>query len=1249
MELPETLKPFELEAKEYLVKGLIGEIEFSGATYQVAVRDPDSGQEVWTFLQLTPEGDLNDYFCDVEEEEELAPCVHLCAAYLRIYNGYILPLHRRFERSLWNELGRLFADRLGDDPKILRKEGPGNYTSHSVGGKLLFEIKAKNSETSSLLKGLFERRRSDTEETSLKFSNLSQEEIKMWREGHPSPLLRYDLSFWSDLAKYLMLLQDSGKSYRIKYRYSSKKIPNEIAVSFDALTLKFYISEANLASIIPTLVTVKSPLKVYDAPEEEIKKIVYDKKNGCFNVEASFSSNNSSPHEVRTQRKNIGIVLDQWVFVPMDGFYAKEPHWLLSKQKIAGSEISDLLAHNFSLINKLLEGAVLHDGVVQASYTLAFDSEWNLHITCYVFTPGDLSFPDSRFFGEWVYIDDDGFYPLEGALFPDVETVVTVENISDFITKNKAWLNYQEGFHVHPAGIEAQLTYEVSKEGRLSFIGQLDVKESAGESKDFGSWVYLAGKGFYSKESSSVLQLRAGMSFLRNQIPFFIKMNRDELQLVHGFFGKSSPLVKIQLDIELDKYNVIVVNPVYELKQEYLDKNVQFFDDITYVPNEGFYEFPLEFHLPERYSHHVEIEPDQVEYFLYQEVPVLEPYIKSIDFRLVKPSHLELISIDLDKQKEPGSSLEYVTELKYQSNIGVVNVVDLWSAIKKKRKFLYSSAGLLNLQDKRFDWLRWLPKDQVDTQKGFIKLSTIELMRLYAIDEITIQDVKTERQKKSLALLQALVDLKPPEEPNLTGLTSALRPYQKLGVDWLWFLYHHGLSGLLCDDMGLGKTHQTMALIAALFNAKNQEERSGPLHVLVVCPTSVIYHWQEKLAAHLPNARVYTFYGADRTLKGFHEEYDILLTSYGISRIESEHLEKIPFELAVYDEVQLAKNHNSRLYATLVGINAKMRLGLTGTPIENHLRELKALFDIVLPLYMPSEVDYRDYFVKPIEKELDSNRKKLLSRMIKPFVMRRRKEEVLEDLPGKIEEVSHCDLTPMQARLYNDVLRNGKGRLLEELEDERIQLPYIHIFALLSALKQVCNHPAVYLKAPEKYKNYTSGKWDLFVELLNEARESRQKIVVYSQYLMMLDIIEFYLAEMGVGYATIRGSTVNRSEQLARFKQDPNCEVFVASLQAAGLGIDLTAASVVIHYDRWWNAARENQATDRVHRIGQKKGVQVFKLVTKDTFEERIDILINRKGELMEEVVGVDDHEIIKKFTRQELIEFLQDSKAWVE
>lgn len=261
--------------------------------------------------------------------------------------------------------------------------------------------------------------------------------------------------------------------------------------------------------------------------------------------------------------------------------------------------------------------------------------------------------------------------------------------------------------------------------------------------------------------------------------------------------------------------------------------------------------------------------------------------------------------------------------------------------------------------------------------------------------------------------------------------------------------------------------------------------------------------------------------------------------------------------------------------------------------------------------------------------------------MIKPFILRRRKTEVLKELPEKSENKAYCDLLEDQEMLYQETLELSRKGLISELNNQDIPINYLHIFSILSRLKQICDHPALIAKDPKNYKNFQSGKWELFLELLQEARESELKVVVFSQYLYMLDIIENFLRENNWEFAQIRGDTLNRRAELKRFQEDPNCVVFIGSLQAAGLGIDLTAAGVVILYDRWWNAARENQAIDRVHRIGQKWGVQVYKLITKNTIEEKIDWMIAKKGRLLEEIVTTDDHSLFKQFTRSELIELL--------
>ncbi len=343
-----------------------------------------------------------------------------------------------------------------------------------------------------------------------------------------------------------------------------------------------------------------------------------------------------------------------------------------------------------------------------------------------------------------------------------------------------------------------------------------------------------------------------------------------------------------------------------------------------------------------------------------------------------------------------------------------------------------------------------------------------------------------------------------------------------------------------------------------------------------------------------------------------------------------------------FDEIQTAKNHLSQTHKVLKQLEAATRIGLTGTPIENNLLELKALFDVVLPGYMPTETLYKEMFVHPIEKQQDLERKQLLTRLTQPFILRRKKSEVLLELPEKVETIAYAPLSDEQKKLYQEIYEASKEELFKELNDSSKPTPYLHVFALLAKLKQICDHPALYLNRPMDYPHHSSGKWDLFVELLQETRASGQKLVVFSQYLGMLDIIEGYLKSEKIGFAEIRGSTRDRKEPVSRFRDDPKCEVFVGSLQAAGVGIDLISASVVIHYDRWWNPAKENQATDRVHRMGQSRGVQVFKMVTRGTLEEHIHRLIERKQLLIEEVIGYDDQNELKSLSRDDLIQLLQ-------
>lgn len=1157
----------------------IGEIEFSGPTYQVQV-----DEEFWPFVQFDEEGEIKDAFCTCESEKPT--CEHLEAAITRIYNGQTHPLHIRFAESFWNAVCKIFFE------KQLTKVELGHYVLDTVSHKRLVSIKGDPA----WLAGVIENRVRETEQNSLKFSGLSYEELTLWREGRPSKELRYELSFWADLAKKMMLLQEEGAKYTIAFEYAPGGLPNQIKIAFPGLSLEFYLSEANLPEIIPTLSTVNSPLAVHHFQDGAIEEIRYDKASGTLHIRAK-SRGEGPPQE--------GIPIDEWLFVPGKGFYSGERHSLLEQTEIGPDQLGGVLNDHAKVIAAYLP---VHLDPIRPQYSLSFDEQWNLHIASYLFEPGD-----ARFFDGWAYVDNDGFYPLETR---QPAQVVPEEEVSSFVHSQRIWLNTQEGFHTHLTTVESQLSYKV-EDSTLTLEGQVEMPEG----KDFGEWVYIEGQGFYSKARGRAgSPVRSGTVVSKEDIPLFLQVNQDDLEMIEGFFLESCPVEKGMLKLSVSPRGDVVVKPIYTLLKGVSRRDVEFFDNYAYVKDQGFSLIPQELRLPERFREQTTLKGEELRLFLNYEIDAFKPYISSLDHRLQKADDLELSIRDAEQQAG-----QIRLHLVYTSSQGSVPVSRVWETLEKGKSYLISEAGLIDLNAPRFQWLKQVPENQVVAAENEVNLTTLEFMRLNVLE-----DPKTTPGSRAHELVTSLTSLQAPDAPDLARLKSTLRPYQQQGVNWLWFLYRNLLSGLLCDDMGLGKTHQAMALIAAA--------RKDTKH-LVVCPTSVIYHWKEKLAEFLPDMRVTVFYGPQRNLKKL-EKADILVTSYGVLRSEKAKLSKIPFELAIYDEIQVAKNASSQTHVALTHIQARMRLGLTGTPIENNLRELKSLFDLVLPTYFPSMRQFRDSFILPIERDQDQARKILLRRIISPFLLRRKKEEVLTDLPEKTEEKAHCDLSSSQRRLYNEVLLQSKDRLLEELQDEGKPASYVHVFALLTHLKQICDHPAVYYKEPDNHKNHDSGKWQLFLELLSQARESRQKVVVFSQYLFMLDIIEAHLKEHNIGYAAVRGSTGDRETPLRCFKEDPRCEVFVGSLQAIGLGVDLTSASVVIHYDRWWNAARENQATDRVHRIGQTRGVQVFKLLTLNTLEERIDELITKKGRLMEEVVGSEQAHL-KSFTKEELMELL--------
>ncbi|HEX7182093.1 MAG TPA: SNF2-related protein [Thermoanaerobaculia bacterium] len=599
---------------------------------------------------------------------------------------------------------------------------------------------------------------------------------------------------------------------------------------------------------------------------------------------------------------------------------------------------------------------------------------------------------------------------------------------------------------------------------------------------------------------------------------------------------------------------------------------------------------------------------------------------------------IEITAADLEEALERSW---YWLAVEYGFGSERVSLARILEAKREGLPYLEISGGWIDLNAPAFRSLGELVNGE-DARGSRLRFSASELLRFQAAAAAPVETPSGDASAGTP--LDRLLRLRPAEPFRAPrGLATTLRPYQEIGAEWLRFLWENRLAGLLCDDMGLGKTLQTMALMTGL-----AEEGAVSAPFLVCCPTSVVSHWRDQMGRHAPGLRPVLYHGPQRRLPFQPKAGDVVVTSYGVLRRDAEELSALPFALAVFDEVQQIKNRQTQAYQAASHLVADVKLGLTGTPIENSLADLKTLFDLILPGYLGADAAFEERFVRPAEgrrdrEEAGEDRLRELRRAISPFVLRRLKSSVLDELPEKIEDLRACALSDDQVKLYRDAVGVKGAELARQIEEAAGEpIPYIHVFALLNLLKQICDHPALALGRLDQAGEYASGKWDLYREILQEALDSGQKVVVFTQFLGMIELMERHLREVGVGHATLTGASVHRGDIVDRFNRDPDCRVFLGSLKAGGTGIDLVAGSVVIHYDRWWNAAREDQATDRVYRLGQKRAVQVFKLVTEGTLEEKISAIIDRKRRMMEQVIEEDDPKLAKIFSREELLEMLR-------
>lgn len=479
-----------------------------------------------------------------------------------------------------------------------------------------------------------------------------------------------------------------------------------------------------------------------------------------------------------------------------------------------------------------------------------------------------------------------------------------------------------------------------------------------------------------------------------------------------------------------------------------------------------------------------------------------------------------------------------------------------------------------------------------------------------------VQDKTLRQIRRMLDEFSGIKAIKPGRNFN-----GKLRPYQEEGLGWLYFLNQFHFNGILADEMGLGKTVQALALLQYLKDqAFRQKKRNKP--ALVIAPTSVISNWRHEAARFTPKLKVLLLHGPNRKdLFAELPNYDLVITSYALLRLDRYELEKIDFGYVVLDEAQLIKNYQAATTIAAKSLRAEKRLALTGTPTENRPLELWSIFDYLMPGYLGSSEFFRQYVEKPIlEGGPHLPVAAYLKSRTRPFIMRRTKAQVEKDLPPKVESVLYVDMTDAQSELYLRVLSDARSRVLDAVAKKGVAGASISILSALMRLRQVCNHPNS-VDALRGLAGYESGKFNLLKDLLEEALAAQRKILLFCQFIEMLSIIRRYLEKAGVSYLYLDGATRNRQELIDRFNSDLGVRLFLISLKAGGLGLNLAAADTVIIYDPWWNPAVENQAVDRAHRIGQHRTVNVYRLVTENSIEQKIMNLKRKKAALVEALI----------------------------
>lgn len=565
-------------------------------------------------------------------------------------------------------------------------------------------------------------------------------------------------------------------------------------------------------------------------------------------------------------------------------------------------------------------------------------------------------------------------------------------------------------------------------------------------------------------------------------------------------------------------------------------------------------------------------------------------------------------------------------EMKLDFSGTAVTLDSLLDSLKNKKNYVKLSDGSIGVLPE--EWIEKFKKFLIfgELNANKIRFSKVQITVLDAIlsdsDNINADDQFSEYANK----LKSFAGIKKRSIPKF--FKGDLREYQKAGFNWFYFLKEYSFGGILADDMGLGKTIQVLALLA------KEKKKKYPNTSLVIAPTSVVFNWINEAKNFVPELKIINHTGNERFLenKEYFDEYDVVLTSYSILLRDYKLFINKNFHYVILDESQKIKNPISKTSRLVRELKSSYRLCVTGTPVENNINELWSQMSFLNPGFFGSLNKFQETFTKPIQKENDIAAADFLKKSIYPFILRRTKEIVEKDLPPKTETIYYCNMTEEQEnfyKLWKDAIR---FEVIKEIEEKGIKKSGFKVLEGLLRLRQICNHPAL---VDNKYKR-KSGKFEEFKDMIMQVVEEGHKILVFSQFVKMLDIMATYLKNQKINYEYLTGSTREREKCVDNFKNDTNIKVFLISLKAGGFGLNLTAADYVFHYDPWWNPAVEAQATDRTHRIGQTKNIFSYKFITKKSVEEKILHLQSKKRKLVENIISTESG-ILKNLSKEDI------------